>query len=109
MSATPTIECNFFSIVYGFDITEEPCQTPSKAPGTCIPLKECDYLFNIIMNGQHITASDREYLRHQQCGYDGRRSPKVNVLKVDNKFISPVNHSVPLVGVLCAWFTIYNY
>lgn len=63
--------------------TEEPCQTPSKAPGTCILVKDCGYLLDIVKKNKP-NAYDIEYLRKNHCGYDAStKLPKAKIIAFD--------------------------
>lgn len=44
------------------------CNTPSRQSGTCIYLKDCNYLFELVQR-QTISNSERVFLQNSQCGY----------------------------------------
>ncbi|EDW95637.1 melanization protease 1 [Drosophila yakuba] len=44
------------------------CTTPDENSGTCINLRECGYLFELLQ-GEEVTDQDRRFLQSSQCGY----------------------------------------
>ncbi|KQS38389.1 uncharacterized protein Dere_GG12275, isoform B [Drosophila erecta] len=44
------------------------CTTPDENSGTCINLRECGYLFELLQS-EEVTDQDRRFLRTSQCGY----------------------------------------
>ncbi|XP_039492941.1 melanization protease 1 [Drosophila santomea] len=44
------------------------CTTPDENSGTCINLRECGYLFELLQ-GEEVTDQDRLFLQSSQCGY----------------------------------------
>lgn len=59
-----------------FFCTESQCITQDQLKGSCINLKECPSLFNLLKK-PNLTSDDRNYLRQSQCAYIGG-SPWVN-------------------------------
>lgn len=48
--------------------TPQQCVTPDRRPGSCVDLRQCAILFQLLQNPQ-ITPSQRNYLQQSQCGY----------------------------------------
>ncbi|XP_037729713.1 melanization protease 1 [Drosophila subpulchrella] len=44
------------------------CTTPDESSGTCITLRECGYLFELVQRGA-VSDQDRRFLRNSQCGF----------------------------------------
>nr|NP_001138002.1 melanization protease 1, isoform C [Drosophila melanogaster]AAN13300.2 melanization protease 1, isoform C [Drosophila melanogaster] len=44
------------------------CRTPDENSGTCINLRECGYLFELLQS-EEVTEQDRRFLQASQCGY----------------------------------------
>jgi len=57
-----TIYVFFFSEIFGY------CRTPDENSGTCINLRECGYLFELLQS-EEVTEQDRRFLQASQCGY----------------------------------------
>ncbi|EDV94550.1 melanization protease 1 isoform X2 [Drosophila grimshawi] len=51
---------NYAQVIFG------SCTTPGEQIGICIPLRECDYLFELLQRSP--TASERTLLQRSQCG-----------------------------------------
>lgn len=56
-------------------IVNSTCQTPDQMNGTCVPLLECELLWNKI----HSTDADKEFLRQSDCGFVNL-DPLVNLI-----------------------------
>ncbi|XP_016978978.1 melanization protease 1 [Drosophila rhopaloa] len=48
------------------------CTTPDENSGTCISLRECGYLFELVQRGAASTE-DRQFLQLSQCGYRNKQ------------------------------------
>ncbi|SPP88303.1 blast:Serine protease easter [Drosophila guanche] len=44
------------------------CTTPDESSGTCINLKECEYIYELVRRGS-ISTENRLFLQNSQCGY----------------------------------------
>ncbi|KAH8354544.1 hypothetical protein KR084_000909, partial [Drosophila pseudotakahashii] len=44
------------------------CTTPDVSSGTCINLKECGYLYELVQRGS-VSDQNRQFLRQSQCGF----------------------------------------
>ncbi|XP_015591055.1 melanization protease 1 isoform X2 [Cephus cinctus] len=52
------------------------CTTPKYKPGTCINIKECEALINILKQARPLPQDSLDLLRRSQCGFEGK-DPKV--------------------------------
>lgn len=61
-------------------IMEETCESPDGSPGTCIPIKTCPHVIDILQNSpKPYSQKIIDLLRRYQCGYDANDSRSVNV------------------------------
>ena len=67
--------CIFYSELVMYPV-EGSCRTPSGKSGTCINLKICPTLMEIIGRERPISESSIDLLRKSQCGFEGK-DPKV--------------------------------
>lgn len=54
---------------------EEACSTPNRQAGTCIPLRECSSLYQLL-SARPLTEQNRLFLANSQCAFRNR-SPYV--------------------------------
>lgn len=47
---------------------DKKCETPNNISGICIPLRDCDPLFQMLLKKTNLTLSERNFLRQSQCG-----------------------------------------
>ena len=59
--STPTYSSLCLSLV--------ACTTPDDRQGSCINLRQCTELYNIVAFKRPLTNEDRNYLSSSQCGY----------------------------------------
>ncbi|XP_017144468.1 melanization protease 1 [Drosophila miranda] len=57
------------------------CTTPDENSGTCINLKECGYLYELVQRGT-VSTETRQFLQNSQCGY---RSGQVLICCANNR------------------------
>ncbi|KAG7204079.1 hypothetical protein KM043_001930 [Ampulex compressa] len=62
-------------IFYGVK-AQESCITPLKTSGTCINIRNCQPLVNILRRARPLSQQSLEFLRNSQCGFEGTY-PKV--------------------------------
>lgn len=55
------------------------CTTPNGRQGSCIDLRQCTELYNLVAYKRPLTTEDRTFLSQSQCGYYSN-SPLVKVL-----------------------------
>lgn len=61
--------CTFY--FYKLCYQERQCNTPSRASGNCVSIRQCPTLLNLLAGS--VTTSNREFLRQSQCGYENRQ------------------------------------
>lgn len=59
-----------------FILSERACRTPNNENGLCIPLRDCESLYEIILNIRRSSIAQQDYLRRSQC--DQNNGPWVN-------------------------------
>jgi Regulatory CLIP domain of proteinases/Trypsin len=63
--ATPEVETRFGEAA-------DVCQTPTRQPGVCIPVRSCKFTIQLLSRRTQLTRQESDYLRNSQCGYRNR-------------------------------------
>lgn len=63
--------------------TDEKCLTPENTNGECVPLRECEQLFNIVLNNEK-SAEEQNIVQRSLCGPNAR-DPQVIAMWQENK------------------------
>lgn len=61
--------------------SQRACQTPFNLQGECIPLRQCQSLYSLVL--PNATTQQVQLLRRSRCGSNGK-SPLVSLVAVSN-------------------------